>query len=624
MDARLLRYYNQELRYLREQGAEFAEAFPKIAARLGIEGLEVSDPYVERLLEACAFLAGRVQLKLDAEFPRLSHRLLDLLYPAFLAPMPAMLVIQARPVPDPNLLKGHALPRDQVLLAPPSTLTQTRCEFRTTQALQLTPLTTAHAEYFLNVSELGLTGLNLSERPRSGVRVRLQLPAGMSVQNLAVDHLRFFLGGQTDIAMQLRELLSASCVGVLVGAPGREGDGRRRLLPPSAVQPVGHADEDAALPVTRRSLSGLRLLEEYFAFPERFLFVDVVGLRQTFTLIAGQQLELTFLLSRPGAGLEGLVTGANFELHCVPAINLFGKRADRIAIHDGAHEFHVVPDRTRPLDFEVYDVRSVTGHADTGADRRFLPLFAPARRIDERGGYFTVWREPRLVSDKARREGLRSGYVGTETFLSLVDPHEAPLAHDMRQLSLEIRCTNRDLPIFMPTGGGAAAADFLLDAGVPLAGVRNMAGPSRPHTALRDAAVAWRLLNLLSLNYLSLVDTDAGEAAEALRSLMGTLPNAGEPVIRRQIDALQSIAVRPVVRRHPIPGPIAFSRGLEIEVTLDELGHEGGSAFIFASVLHHFFTRHVSINSHVETVFRSLTRGVVSRWKPLLGARPCL
>jgi type VI secretion system protein ImpG len=197
MDARLLRYYNQELRYLREIGGEFAAEFPKIASRLGMEGLEVSDPYVERLLEGCAFLAARVQLKQDAEFPRFSHRLLELIYPNFLAPVPAMLVAQITPVADANLLKGHVLARDTVLQGPPSAISPNRCEFRTGQAVQLTPLSTLSAEYFLNMSDLGLSGLALPQRPRAGVRIQLQLPAGLSMAQLELDTLRFYLGGQT-------------------------------------------------------------------------------------------------------------------------------------------------------------------------------------------------------------------------------------------------------------------------------------------------------------------------------------------------------------------------------------------------------------------------------------------
>src|ERR687883_717551 len=106
MDPRLLNYYNRELQHLREMGAEFAREFPKIAGRLGLEAFECADPYVERLLEGFAFLAARVQLKIDAEFPRFTQHLLELVYPHYLAPTPSMAVVQLKP----DLTEGNLAP----------------------------------------------------------------------------------------------------------------------------------------------------------------------------------------------------------------------------------------------------------------------------------------------------------------------------------------------------------------------------------------------------------------------------------------------------------------------------------------------------------------------------------
>lgn len=623
MDARLLRYYNQELRYLREVGGEFAKEFPKIASRLGMEGLEVTDPYVERLLEGCAFLAARVQLKQDAEFPRLSHRLLELVYPNLLAPIPSMLVAEVKPVPDANLLKAPIIARNSVLMGPRSAATATLCEFRSAHALQLTPLSTASADYFLDVFGLGLSGVPLPERPRCGVRVQLELPAGMSANQLAIDHLRFFLGGQTETAMQLLELVFSACVGVLVGPPGRGPNPLRSFLPASALTPVGYQDDEALLPVTLRGFGGLRVLQEYFAFPERFLFFDVNGLRPALAGIPGNAVELIFLFNRLGEGLDGAVSAVNFALHCVPAINLFPKRADRIHVNEGEYEFHVVPDRTVPLDYEVFDITAMQGYGADGSERRFAPLYAPERPgALQQTAYYTLAREPRLMSELSRREGPRSGYIGSEVFVSLVDPSDTPYSEALRQVSVQTLCTNRDLPLFMPVN--TAQGGMTWDCGVPLQSVRVRAGPSRPASALREGGVAWRLLNLLSLNYLSLIDTEGGEATVALRELLSRLPLGSEPAMRRQIEALQQVTVRPVVRRHPAPGPIAFGRGLEVRLTVDELGHAGGSAFLFGAALHHYLARHASMNSYVQTVLQSLTRGEVARWKPAAGTRPVL
>ena len=168
MDPRLLRHYNQELGHLREMGAEFAHQFPKIAGRLGMDGIEVNDPYVERLLEGFAFLAARVQLKLDAEFPRFTHRLLEILYPQFLAPTPSMLVAQFKAdINDPNLATGVTVPRGTAMRSLLGKGDETACDFRTAQAVELLPIEIASVGYFSYAPDLPLAGLPVGQRVKA-------------------------------------------------------------------------------------------------------------------------------------------------------------------------------------------------------------------------------------------------------------------------------------------------------------------------------------------------------------------------------------------------------------------------------------------------------------------------
>ncbi len=620
MDPRLLRYYNQELRYLREMGGEFAREFPKIAGRLGMEGMEVSDPYVERLIEGCAFLAARVQLKQDAEFPELAQRLIEMISPNLAAPIPSMLVARIQCANDPNLVNGLRIPRGSALTGAETALSRTRCEFRTAQDVVLTPLRVASAEYFLSAADLGLSNLPLPERPRSGVRIRLELPTGLAFNQLKFGALRFYIGGMPDVALRLHELMVGACVGLLAGTTGRGGDASRQFIAGSAVRAAGLRDEEAMLPVTLRGLAGTRLLQEYFAFPQRFLFIDISDLGAAFAKATGNSFEIALLFNRYVAPLEGAVDANNFQLHCVPAINLFERRADRLHLDDGATAYHVVPERTATLDYEVFDIVNVRGFRDDGEELVFHPLFAaPQAEPKAEIAYYSAAREPRLPSDRGKREGPRSGYVGTEVFLSLVDSREHPYRSPVRQLGVQIRCTNRDLPLFMPTG--QAQGELSLNITAPIQSIHIAAGPSRPQSAMREGAIAWRLLGLLSLNYISLLDSDPESGATALREILTLFALGADVGLKRQIEGVRSIGVKPVVRRHPVAGPIAFSRGLEIRVTVDDLSFEGGSAILLGSVLHQYFARHVSMNSFAQTVLSSLTRGDVMTWTPRLGSR---
>ncbi len=657
MDPRLLRHYNLELQHLREMGAEFAQEFPKIASRLGMTGLEVADPYVERLLEGVAFLAARVQLKLDAQFPRFTQALLEVIYPHYLAPTPAMLVAQFTPDPkEPQLATGtKVVPRGSALHSLPTGEDGTTCEFRTAHDVTLWPIQIAGASYFSFAPDLPLTAVPFAQRIKGGLRIRLKTTAGLTFAQLPLDRLMFHLTGREDVATTLCELCVGAPLGVLVVSPGGRGAaGARRdvvgpaegarpgvalpsgargpltLLPAESVRAVGFADDQALLPVSLRSFHGYRLLQEYFSFPERYRFFELTGLAKALALVAADEVEVVILLGRGDATLEKVVDASNLALFCTPAINLFPKRLDRVPVADASHEYHVVADRTRPVDFEIYELTRVVGHG-TGAEseQTFGPFYAAFSPHDtpEQLAYYTVRREPRLLSTSRKRKGPRSSYVGSEMFVSLVDPQQAPFSGELRQLAIDALCTNRDLVLQMPQDVKNAEGryvDLSLDISAPTAGIRVLSGPSRPYGPLADGANAWRALSHLSLNYYSLVNATPQEGAAALRELLRLYAGGPDAGLRKQLDGIRAVGVTRVVRRLREPGPIAFGRGLEITVSVDGMAFEGGSAFLFGSVLSEYFARHVSINAFTETVLTADGRGEIGRWVPQCGARPTL
>lgn len=621
MDPRLLRYYNQELQHLREMGAEFAQQFPKIAGRLGIDGIEVNDPYVERLLEGFAFLTARVQLKLDAEFPRFTQRLLEIVHPHFLAPTPAMLIAQLQPdLGDSNLARGVTVPRGSMMRSPQGKDDTSPCQFRTAHDVTLWPLEITGVEYFSYAADLPLSTLAVGRKVKGGLRLKLRTTAGLNFSQLTLNDLRLHFSGSDEIAYKLHERVLGSTIGVLV-SPGTKGNSAHSFLPPSTVQAVGFDDEHALLPLSLRGFSGYRLLQEYFAFPQRFLFFDLQQVGDALRQLGGNEAEIVLLFDRGEASLEGVVDASNLALNCTPAVNLFERRCDRIHITPTQSDYHVLVDRTKPMDFEVYDLISVAGFGvGVNSERRFLPFYAAFHTEDSNhNAYYSVQREPRLLSTTQKRTGARSSYVGTELYISLVDPREAPYPDELRQLGLSALCTNRDLPLLMPIG--LSSSDLTLDDSAPVKAIRVIKGPSKPLSALRDGGVAWKFVNQLSLNYLSLLDTDALQGAAALRELLTLYASNGDGSMLKQIEGLRSVDTHPIVRRLPMPGPITFGRGLAIDLEVDEFAFQGLSAFLFGAVLERFLARHVSINAFTETTLRSQSRGEIKRWVPRCGTR---
>lgn len=621
MDPNLLRHYNEELTHLREVGAEFAQEFPKIAARLSLDGLEVSDPYVERLLEGFAFLTARIQLKLDAEHPRFVQHLLETVYPGFLSPVPSMMIARMRPDPlDPNLGRGFTIPRGSALTSELARGQNTHCEFRTAHDVTLWPIEIAAAQYFSFAPDLPLTQLPVAKPVRGGLRIKLRLQGGLKFKQLRLDKLQLFISAPDEVAFRLHELVLGNAVGTFV-AGGSHGPSTG-FADGESVQPVGFDDAHALLPETLRGFSGNRLLQELAAMPQRFLFFEINDLARRLASVDSAEAEIVLLFSRGEAALESLVDAGSLALFCTPAINLFPKRLDRIQLGAGNWEHHVVPDRTRPMDHEVHTLESVTGYGVAQvAEQSFQPLYASFHEASSNhGAYYTVRREPRLLSARQRLEGPRSAYIGQEVFLSLVDPQNAPYREDIRQLSVTALVTNRDLPTLLP----GSTSTWTLDGAGPAGRIETLRGPTRPVQRLARGDVGWAMVSLLTLNYLSIAGVDPKRAASALRTLLTLHGPEQDTSWTKQVESIHWLEARSVVRRLPFPGPLTFGCGVEVTALVDELGFQGSSAFLMGSVLDRFFTRHAAANSFCETVLRSASRGEIMRSAPRIGTHAVL
>jgi type VI secretion system protein ImpG len=625
VDKRFIDYYNNELRHLRESAAEFAAEYPKIAGRLAIDtaGTDTCpDPYVERLLEGFAYLAARVHLKLDAEFPRFTQSLLETVYPHFLTPIPSMAIVRFdADEKDSNLAKGATIPRGSTLRSILGKGDRTPCTFRTAHDVRLLPIRIEEARYFTR--DVQTLGLPRELGAKAALRIRLRATAGLVFSKIALDSVVLHLLGAGDLPAAILEQICAHNLGVVIQSPARRG----KIVStsgPSAVTRVGLAEDEALLPPGPRSFEGYRLLREYFAFPQRFLFLKLSGLSQNLAdCSADTTLDLVIPLAHQEPRLENRITTSCFALNCAPVVNLFPKSLDRIQLTEWLSEFHVVPDRNRPLDFEIFQINSVRGLGETAGEEQTFHPFYLARDTDlASAAYYTSIRQPRILTAREKQFGKKSDYTGTEVFISLVDANAAPYRADLRQLAIHALCTNRHLPIQMAIG--VTGADFTMETSAPITGIRCISGPTAPRPSMAEGRFSWRLISHLSLNYTSLVNSNAGEGASALREILKLYVEDGNRELARQVEGLTSVSARSVVRRSPAAGPISFARGLEITLTFDEPAFEGLGVFPLASVMERFLTKYASINAFTETVIRTEQRGEIIRWRPSLGARPVL
>ena len=618
MDTRLLAHYENELAFLRDMGSEFAAAFPKIAGRLGMEGVEVLDPYVERLLEGTAFLSARVQLELDMQFPAFTANLLEIVYPHFLAPTPSMTVVGLEPdLANSGVKEGFLLKRHTRLRSRQIEGEQTACIYRTASDLMLWPIEVAEAEYIDSRGGLVAAGVSRDTPARAGIRLRLRRKDGDKISNLKLDKLVLHLTGQGSEPWTLHEALSTR-VTALVGRSTDRRDQWSQVLPAGKSRPMGFEQDEAMLPTPRRSFDGYRLLQEYFAMPQRFHFVELSGLNPALRRAGGPEVDIYVLLTEPMPDAGVSVRRENFVLHAVPAINLFDRAFDRVHITTSDTEHYVTPNRTALLDYEIYSINSVSGIGTTGeTDVSFRPFYS-ATDITAAGEthptYYTIHRRMRQRNEKERLRGVRTSYLGSEVYLTLVDGSQAPYSASLSQLAVTGLCTNRDLPLLLSTAGKDA---FHLPDGGPVLSISTLVAPSRPRPTIAQGDTAWRLISHLSLNYLSIADEGNGGAA--LRELIGLYAPAGDRIIAKQLEGVRGVTTRPIVRRMTDEILSTAVRGLEIKLDFDESFFEGAGAYILGSVLERFFRKYVTINSFTETVLTTQQRGEITRWRPESG-----
>src|SRR5579883_3339707 len=408
---------------------------------------------------------------------------------------------------------------------------------------------------------------------------------------------------------------------------------RRSGCPPAPAQcleQVGFEREDALFPADTRVFEGFDLLREYFAFPRKFLGLNLTALNAALPRLKAKTVDVLFAFDEVNARLAAAVQPEMFALYAAPAINLFEKTADRIPLKSSQHEYHVVPDRSHYLDFEPHRLLEVYAHHPGGRDKvPVKPLYSASLEGAQHasGLYYTVRRLPRRRTVEEKRVGMSSDYTGTDMFISLSALGGEDDDDAISELSVRALCSNRHLTEHLPIGIGGADFRLIDDVTLDLVCVAGPTPPREPivaplrsrSEAAHTGTVAWRLVNMLSTNHLGLVERGAGRNAQALRETLTMFAEMTDAATERRIRGVREVDSRPIVRRIRQRSGVGAARGIEITVTIDEKAFEGTGIFLLGAVLDRFFAQYSSFNHFTQTVIRSVERGDVARWPPRMG-----
>lgn len=594
-----LDYYLRELEALRAEGAAFARRHPRVAGALELGPQGSADPNVERMIEAFAFLTARLQRTIHHQHPRIAHALLETLYPHLAAPVPTLAIAEFRVDPArARAAHGFVVERGTQLVAP--TDDGAVCRFRTASRVELWPIDVDAADrpdpalfpFLDGRSDVGAL-----------LRVRLRALGGESFADMLPDALRFHLGGSFSAATQIHETLHRHVreVWAVFAAPDG-GDAptledrlpdRARRLGAGALRAVGFEPEDALLPHPAHAHQGHRLIQEYFALPEKFLFTEISGLRGAAGLAAGRWLDLVFVLDEPGRAPAGAEREA-FRLGGAPVVNLFNRVSEPIRIDRTRSEYRLEPDLRQERSTEVHSISQVTLASESARDGALAqPFFSYAHAEAGRPDavYWVARRSPTLRPDKR----------GGEIDIAFCDSAFDPRAPGAQVAFAHCLCTNRGLAERLPVG-----ARFGLEVEAPVLAVICATKPTPQIDPPPVGADLWRLISHLSLNRLSFVE--GPEAGAALREALTLYSAANDASARRQIEGVVDVAAARVARRMGEDAWRGWVRGFEVRLTLAEENFAGGSGYLFGSVLSRFFGLYAGAGGFAELAIESRSR----------------
>lgn len=603
----LLLYYERELTYMRQMGAEFAEKYPKIASRLQIERDRCEDPHVERLLEGFAFLAARIHLKVDDEFPEITQGLLNTLYPHYVRPIPCMTIVEMFVDPDQGKQSaGMTIPRDTLLYS--RRVNNMACKFQTCYDTTLWPVVLKSAEW---KTPDRLSPVIKNPDCAAALSLQFEFLPDVRMAQLDMDTLRFYLQGESALVHSLYELLLNNCFEILLRNP-KNRSGKPIALAPTMLRPVGFEQDEGLLPYSRRSFLGYRLLQEYFSFPEKFFFLEIGGLKAMRDAGFEDSFEVVFQIGKfdqpeRQQSLEVGVSAKTIRLNCVPVVNLFQQTAEPILISHQRHEYPVVADVRRQAAMEVFSIEDVVSTRPNSTEVIQFEPFYSYRHATLRDASKTFW----LAT---RRESARVNDTGTDVFISLIDLSGRPLVPNVDTLTVRCLCTNRDLPSRLSFG--LETGDFEIEGFSTIKKIVALRKPTNSTPPPVGRGLLWRLISHLSLNYLSLVS----DGKEALQEILKLYNFSNSAYLEKQILGIESVRSEPRFARILSDTGISFVRGVHVDVELDEEQFVGGGVYLFASVLERFLGLYAAMNSFSElAVSTKQRREVMRQWPPRAG-----
>jgi type VI secretion system protein ImpG len=577
----LSEYYQYELSYLRSAGSDFARRFPKIARRLDLSGNESTDPHVERLIESVAFLTGKLQKQIDDQFPEIASALLNVLYEPLVLPTPSC-VIAKFDVDRQRAAKaaGTLVPKNTLLRA--KSLSGETCSFMTAHDLRLWPIEIFSASI-----------IQREHLPSYFARSTYYLKLGIRCDAAGSfpDKLRFYIHADALLRGKIFSAIFSNDEKIVC-----QKDSSYKIM--AAVQPIGAEDDESLFPYPPTVHRGFRLLQEYFAFADKFYGFDVEGLNNAD--ISGE----SFLYIPMSYDISMQVSPKNFSLSSVPAVNLFPKITEPLRLDNKQVEYCLTPDYRRYSSHEIYSIQKIVAVDAENNDEIYIPEFFSCDYALKNSDVGIFWKS-------SRKKSYMKNAFGEDVYLSFIDANFNPRHPSDKIFFGHTLCTNRGLAEQIP-----ALGELQTELSLPVKKIYCADRPAPQKPSIKSGEVLWKLVSALSLNSISF----SKDGIKKIRDVLRIFADIAGSALEGEINAIISIDSSITTRRFDEQTWRGFVRGSNVEITFDDTIQNLGLPLSFA--LSRFLSSYASINTFTDVAVKNTSRnGVLKEWKQQFGIR---
>ncbi|GGX99639.1 type VI secretion system baseplate subunit TssF [Massilia dura] len=561
---KILPHYGRELTHLRHGISEFAYCFPDAAGMLKISGGESSDPGVQRVMHGTALLCAHLARKLEYGYVRLTNDLLGIQSPFYLRPIPSCSVVQIGAMAGSSVT---SIPRGTELRSKGTS----SCGFRTVYDVVQAPiLVTAR---FMPRVDVPATP-DIPTGVGCGIAITIETTDPAIAFGAATNSpMRVYIDADGPARAALYDAIFMRSLCTCV-----ESEQQWHKLPAPPFSPVGALKNEALLPTPWRQEGSLRLLTEYFAFPDKFDFFDI-DLKAVLAHCPAGTRRLVLHLLLPDlhhttADLLRALPATALQLGCTPVINMFSHATTPIRLRKSRNKYNLAVPHVGNAKAVVYsiDAMQLLQNATRGGAAIDLSWFL-AKKLNT--PYFWLFE-------------LADATYGTPDTVSFVDRVPKPVELDEGTVDVRVTCTNGDLPCSLRIG--SPDGDLTSDQDIGGRPIRMLSKPTAPLLLADQPDAHWELVAFAHANHQSMTQMHLPTLLSLLR--MHARPDC--VVTAQQLSGIVDVSRCRIQEWVEFLDHCTLQYGYEVSLTIDEAAFKGRSISVFAQLMERFFAYYLT------------------------------